>query len=165
MLPFISKLERRERFLENTSLILLAVLLVITPIVYFIVPEQVLILGDKAAGALENYNSKSALWLFPLIGFVIYMALSIIKFYIVKYREEPAPGEDPEHTVTVWMLRLVKTIAMAGLIISVLEVLVSASKEGSAAAQAAFVVELVLVASVFYIAFREVMVRYGPKKQ
>lgn len=164
MLPFISKLERKERFLENMSLILLAVLLVVTPVVYFIVPEQILILGNKAAGALESYNSKSALWMFPVVGFVIYMALSIIKFYIVKYREEPIPGEDPEHTVTVWMLRLVKTIAMAGLIISVLEVLVGASEEGSYTQMIAFLFEIILVAMVFIIAIREVMAKYGPKR-
>lgn len=161
MLPYINKLEeKKERFLENLSLILLALLLVVTPIVYFIVPEKILILANEDAGAIETYNSKSALWLFPLIGFVIYMALSIIKFYLVKYRDEPVPGEELQHATTVWMMRLVKAIAMAGLIISVFEIMVVASEPGSTKAIVGLICEVAMVAGIFFIAFREIMSRY-----
>lgn len=162
MLPYINKLEeKKERFLENLSLILLAILLVVTPIVYFIVPEKILILTQSDAGAIDTYNSKSALWLFPLIGFVIYMALSIIKFYLIKYRDEPVPGEELQHATTVWMMRLVKVIAMGGLIVSVFEILVGASPEGSSQATVAFICEAVIVAGIFFIAIKEIMARYS----
>src|SRR5690606_29412875 len=124
--------DAKERRFEIISLVLLAVLLLLTPIIWSVVPDKVLILTQDT-GALDSYNNKSALWLFPLIGVIIYAAISIIKYYLIKYREAPAPGEEPEHTTTVWMLRLVKMIAMAGLIISVLEVWVAASKGSPAA--------------------------------
>lgn len=162
MFSFISKLEKKEQLYEKISLGLLVVLILLTPIVYSIVPEKVLILNNNA-GELDSYNSKSALWLFPLIGVVIYAAISIQKHYLIKYREAPLKGEEPEHTTTVWILRLVKMIAMAGLIISVLEVLVAASEKGSTTANIGFVLELILVGAVFTIAFKEVMAKYVRK--
>lgn len=164
MFGFISQLEKREQLYERVSLVLLIVLLIITPVIYSIVPDKVMLLNSKDAGGLESYNNKTALWTFPLVGVVIYAALSIIKYYLVKYREQPAPGEEPEHTTTVWMLRLVKMIAMAGLIISVLEVMVNASEKGSAMGMAGFVSEVIIVAAVFTIAFKEVIAKYGKKQ-
>lgn len=159
---YIKELNKREQFFEKTSIALLIILLAITPVVYSIVPEQVLILKSKA-GALQNYNSKSALWLFPLVGVIIYLAISIQKHYLIKYREQPAKGEEPEHTTTVWILRLVKMIAMAGLIISVLEVLVTANS-GKPLAMAATVLEVIIVAAVFTLTLREVIAKYSVKK-
>lgn len=162
MFSFISKLEKKEQLYEKISLALLGVLILATPIIYSLVPEKVLILNNDA-GALDSYNSKSALWLFPLIGIVLYAAISIQKHYLIKYREAPSKGEEPEHTTTVWVLRLVKMIAMAGLIISVLEVLVAASEKGSTIAVVGFALELIIVAAVFTIAFKEVMAKYVKK--
>lgn len=161
LFSFINRLDKRERRLEILSLVLLAVLLVVTPLIWAVVPEKVLILKQDT-GALDSYNSRSALWMFPLVGLIIYAALSIIKHYLIKYRETPAPGEEPEHTTTVWVLRLVKMIAMAGLIISVLEVWVAAAK-GSSAAMAGIVLEVLVLAAIFLIAFREVMAKYGKR--
>lgn len=161
LFSFISRLDNKERRFEIISLVLLAVLLLLTPVIWSIVPDKVLIL-QQDTGALDSYNNKSALWLFPLIGVVIYAALSIIKHYLIKYREAPAPGEEPEHTTTVWVLRLVKMIAMAGLIISVLEVWVAAAK-GSPAAMAGIVLEVLIVAALFTIVFIEVMAKYGKR--
>ena len=90
LFSFISRLDKKERRFEMISLVLLAVLLVLTPIIYSIVPEKILILTQDT-GALDSYNNKSALWLFPLIGVVIYAAISIQKHYLIKYREAPAP--------------------------------------------------------------------------
>ncbi|MCB0695862.1 MAG: hypothetical protein KDC07_00775 [Chitinophagaceae bacterium] len=163
MFAYISGLKKNEQLFERLSLVLLAVLLVITPIVYMIVPEKVLILSQKDAGGLDSYNNKSALWLFPLIGIIIYAALSIQKYYLIKYREAPAKGQEPEHTTTVWILRMVKAIAMAGLIISVVEVLSGASEPGSAMVMGCYAVELIIVAGVFTLAFKEVLSKYGKK--
>lgn len=162
MFGFINKLEKKERQQEIISLALLGVLILITPIIYSIVPDKVLILNNDA-GALDSYNSKTALWLFPLIGIVIYAAISFQKHYLIKYRETPLKGQEPEHTTTVWVLRLVKMIAMAGLIISVLEVLVAASPKGTVAGIVGFATELIIVAAVFTIAFKEVLAKYGKK--
>lgn len=162
MFSFISKLEKKEQLYEKISLALLGVLILATPIIYSLVPEKVLILNNDA-GALDSYNNKSALWLFPLIGIVLYTAISIQKHYLIKYREAPMKGEEPEHTTTVWVLRLVKMIAMAGLIISVLEVLVAASEKGSAMGMVGFVLELIIVGAVFTITFKEVMAKYVKK--
>lgn len=163
LFSYFSKLEKKEQLFEKISLSLLVVLVAMTPIVYSLVPDKVIILGDNKAGALDSYNSRSALWLFPLVGVIIYLALSIQKHYLIKYRDTPAKGEEPEHTTTVWVLRLVKMIAMAGLIISVLEVMVTASQPGSPMAIAGFVLELVIVAAVFTIAFKEVIAKYVKK--
>lgn len=163
LFSYFSKLEKKEQLFEKISLSLLVVLVAMTPIVYSLVPDKVIILGDNKAGALDSYNSRSALWLFPLVGVIIYLALSIQKHYLIKYRDTPAKGEEPEHTTTVWVLRLVKMIAMAGLIISVLEVMVTASQPGSPMAIAGFVLELVIVAAVFTIAFKEVIAKHVKK--
>jgi hypothetical protein len=163
LFSYFSKLEKKEQLFEKISLSLLIVLVAMTPIVYSLVPDKVIILGDNKAGALDSYNSRSALWLFPLVGVIIYLALSIQKHYLIKYRDTPAKGEEPEHTTTVWVLRLVKMIAMAGLIISVLEVMVTAAKPGSPMAIAGFVSELIIVAAVFTIAFKEVVAKYVKK--
>lgn len=163
LFSYFSKLEKKEQLFEKISLSLLVVLVAMTPIVYSLVPDKVIILGDNKAGALDSYNSRSALWLFPLVGVIIYLALSIQKHYLIKYRDTPAKGEEPEHTTSVWVLRLVKMIAMAGLIISVLEVMVTASQPGSPMAIAGFVLELVIVAAVFTIAFKEVIAKYVKK--
>ncbi len=163
LFSYFSKLEKKEQLFEKISLSLLVVLVAMIPIVYSLVPDKVIILGDNKAGALDSYNSRSALWLFPLVGVIIYLALSIQKHYLIKYRDTPAKGEEPEHTTTVWVLRLVKMIAMAGLIISVLEVMVTASQPGSPMAIAGFVLELVIVAAVFTIAFKEVIAKYVKK--
>ena len=160
LFSYLSGLPKNERIFEIISLVLLAVLLAITPMVYFMVPDKVLILSNKA-GALDSYNSKSALWLFPLIGLVVYAALSIQKFYLIKYRDAPAKGEEPEHTTTIWIMRMVKMIAMAGLIISVLETWATANKGGSAII--AFVSELAIVCAVFTIVIKEVVAKYGKK--
>lgn len=161
LFSFINRLDKRERRLELLSLTLLAVLLVVTPLIWSVVPEKVLILKQDT-GAPDSYNSRSALWMFPLVGIIIYAALSIIKHYLIKYRETPAPGEEPEHTTTVWVLRLVKMIAMAGLIISVLEVWVAAAK-GSPVAMAGIVLEVLIVAALFTVVFKEVMAKYGKR--
>ena len=163
LFSYFSKLEKKEQLFEKISLSLLIVLVAMTPIVYSLVPDKVIILGNNKAGALDSYNSRSALWLFPMVGLIIYLALSIQKHYLIKYRDTPAKGEEPEHTTTVWVLRLVKMIAMAGLIISVLEVMVTAANPGSPMAIAGFVLELSIVAAVFTIAFKEVMAKYVKK--
>lgn len=163
LFSYFSKLTKREQLFEKISLALLAILVAMTPIVYYLVPDQVILLGKNKAGALDSYNSRSALWMFPLVGIIIYAAISIQKHYLIKYRDTPAKGEEPEHTTTVWVLRLVKMIAMAGLIVSVLEVMVTAAKPGSPMAIAGFVLELIIVAAVFTIAFKEVMAKYGKK--
>lgn len=162
LFSFINRLDKRERRLEVLSLVLLALLLVVTPLTWSVVPEKVLILKQDT-GALDSYNSRAALWMFPLVGIIIYAALSIIKHYLIKYRETPTRGEEPEHTTTVWVLRLVKMIAMAGLIISVLEVWVAASKDSNAAT-AGVVLETLVLAAIFLIAFREVMAKYGKRQ-
>lgn len=163
MFAYISGLKKNEKLFEQISLVLLVVLILITPLVYSIVPEKVLILNSKDTGGLDSYNNKSALWLFPLIGVVLYAALSIQKYYLIKYREAPAKGEEPEHTTTVWILRMVKAIAMAGLIISVLEVFAAANQPGSPTVIACYITELIIVAAVFTMAFKEVMAKYGKK--
>ncbi len=163
MFAYISGLKKNEQLFEKISLVLLVVLILVTPLVYSIVPEKVLILSNKEAGELDSYNSKSALWLFPLIGIVLYAALSFQKYYLIKYRDTPAKGQEPEHTTTVWILRMVKAIAMAGLIISVLEVLAAANEPGSPTVIACYITELIIVAAVFTLAFKEVMAKYGKK--
>lgn len=163
LFSYFSKLTKREQLFEKISLALLVILVAITPIVYSLVPDQVILSGKNKAGALDSYNNRSALWMFPLVGIIIYAAISIQKHYLIKYRDTPAKGEEPEHTTTVWVLRLVKMIAMAGLIISVMEVMVTAAKPGSPMAIAGYVLELIIVAAVFTIAFKEVMAKYGKK--
>lgn len=116
---------------------------------------------NSKAGALEEYSSKSALWSFPIIGIVIYAALSILKRYLIKYREMPAKGEEPEHATTVWVLRLVKMIALAGLIVTVFEVLVASSEKGTVAATVGFIAELVIVIVIFAIVIKEVIAKYA----
>lgn len=164
LFSYLSKLQKREQLLEKISLALLVILVAMTPIVYSLVPDKVILLGNNKAGALESYSSRSLLWMFPLIGIIIYIAVSLQKFYLIKYRDTPAKGEEPEHTTTVWVLRLVKMIAMAGLIISVLDVMVTASKPNSPLALTGFVTELLIVAAVFTIAFKEVMAKYVRKQ-
>lgn len=162
LFSYFSTLTKREQLLEKLSLALLLVLVAVTPIVYSLVPDKVLLLGKEKAGALDSYNSRSALWMFPLVGIIIYLAISIQKHYLIKYRDTPARGEEPEHTTTIWVLRLVKMIAMAGLIISVLEVMVAAVP-GSPMAITGFILELIIVSAAFTIAFKEVMAKYVKK--
>lgn len=164
LFSYFSKLEKREQLLEKISLALLVILVAMTPIVYSLVPDKVILLGNNKAGALESYSSRSLIWMFPVIGLVIYAAVSMQKFYLIKYRAAPAKGEEPEHTTTIWVLRLVKMIAMAGLIISVLEVMVTSAKPGSSMALTGFVMELLIVAAVFTIAFKEVVAKYVKKQ-
>ena len=163
LFSYISGLTKKEQLYEKISLALLVVLILATPIVYSLVPDKVIMLGGNKAGALDSYSNKSALWLFPLVGIIIYAAISIQKHYLIKYREAPAKGQEPEHTTTVWVLRLVKMIAMAGLIISVVEVMVTAGTPGGPMAIAGYVIELIIVAAVFTIAFKEVMAKYVRK--
>ena len=164
LFSYISALEKKDQVFEKISLTLLGVLFVVTPIVYSVVPDKVIILGKNEAGALDSYNSKSALWLFPLVGVVIYAATSIIKHYLIKYREQPLKGEEPEHTTTIWILRLVKMIALAGLIISVFEVMTTAAKPGSTMAITGYILEVIVVAAIFTIVLKEIGAKYFKKQ-
>jgi O-antigen/teichoic acid export membrane protein len=152
---YIKYLEKKEKRFEVISLTLLVILLVLTPTAYLIMPD-VLIELTGANGKVERLNSKETLFIYPVVGTIIYIALSIIKYYLIKYRET-STGPELEHATTVWILRLAKVVVLTGLVISVLEAMSAAYKGNSSAVAVIFAAELVVVAAVFTVVFKEIL--------
>lgn len=154
-------LTKTERLIELTSLTLLAVLLISSIIVYFMLPDVVPMMLDKEGNpALEE--SKSIVFQFPVIGVIVHIALTILIHYLVKYRDPDRPDAAgrPQHTTTVHIIRLVKVLLHAGLIVSILEILKNANVGVSSVTITVFIVELALVAAAFSFVIKQVIDMY-----
>ena len=159
---YIAELERKERRFERISLALLLILIILTPAAYFFIPDQMIQLTG-AEGKAEMVSSKETLFIYPVIGVIIYIALSIIKYYLIKYRET-STGPEIEHATTVWVLRLAKVVVLTGLVVSVLETISNAYKGNATPAGTIFFSELVIVAAIFALVIKEVLDKYRAKK-
>lgn len=155
-------LSKPEKQAELISLIILLILLAVGIVVFIIAPNQIAI-SINEEGMAETLDGKSTLLMFPVLGLIISVAIAIIIRYWKRYDEE---GEDgmPKHTMNIRIARLVKVLAMAGLLASLLESIKTAYYVSATVGTVCFISELVLVSAVFAFVIRQALVLFKAKQ-
>lgn len=114
-------MSKAERFAEVISVLLLFMLLAGTAAAYIRLPEMIPT-RLNAMDAPDGYEQKYTLLVYPVLGLVIYLAMSLINFFLIKQQDYEQEYREPQHARTVWLLRMGKVLIMAGLVLSVVEI-------------------------------------------
>lgn len=141
-------LSKSERYAEVISALLLIALLGGTAVSYVRMPEMIPT-GINDMGAPDHYENRYVLLMFPIVGVVLFLGITFINFFLIKYRENTVEGRQPQHASVVWLLRMAKVLVMAGLSISVMEIIRAVYLDNSMVYDGLIVCEVLLVAFVF----------------
>ncbi|MCB0699959.1 MAG: DUF1648 domain-containing protein [Chitinophagales bacterium] len=151
-------LSKSERYAEVISALLLIALIGGTIFSYVRMPEMIPT-GLNEMGAPDHYENRYILLMFPLLGVILFLSISFINFFLIKYRDNTIEGRQPQHAGIVWLLRMAKLVIMSGLAISVMEIVRAVYLDNSFVSDSVFVCEGILAAFVFLFVLMHVIDR------